>query len=76
MTSTKEVECPLSIEDFSLEVRRVPSAHAEEPKIAFMLSSVMAHRVDDEVICPYLLRRNLVVPALQGMATPSPFPLR
>jgi hypothetical protein len=59
----------LCSQDLPLEFRRPSSArHGEETKVATRLSGVIAARQQDEVICPYLLRRNLVIPAHFGPA--------
>jgi hypothetical protein len=70
MASTRVVETVLCSQDLPLEFRRPSSAHqGEETKVATRLSGVIAARQQDGVICPYLLRRNLVIPAHLG---PSP----
>jgi hypothetical protein len=69
MASTKVVDTILSGQDLPLEFRHQSSAHqGEEGRVATRLSGVIAPRQQDEVICPYLLRRNLVVPAQFGPA--------
>lgn len=67
MASTKDVDTLLCSQDLPLEFRHQSSAHmSEERKVASRLSGVIAARQPDEVICPYLLRRNLVVPRHLG----------
>ena len=69
MASTKDVETVLCSHDLPLEFRHQSSAHeGEERKIVSRLSGVIATRQPDEVICPYMLRRNLVIPAHLGPA--------
>jgi hypothetical protein len=64
MASTRPVETVLCSQDLPLELRHASSAReGEARKVASRLSGVVAARQPDEVICPYLLRRNLVVPA-------------
>lgn len=67
MASTKDVDTVLCSQDLPLEFRHQSSAHmGEERKVASRLSGVIAGRQLDEVICPYMLRRNLVVPRHLG----------
>ena len=40
-----------------------------EPLVASMLSGLVAARQQDELICPLMLRRNLLVPAHHGSVT-------
>ena len=69
MASTRPVETVLCSQDLPLELRHASSAReGEARKVASRLSGVVAARQPDEVICPYLLRRNLVVPAHLGPA--------
>jgi hypothetical protein len=63
MSSTKLFETVLCSQDLPLEFRHRSSAHeGEERKVASRLSGVVPARQLDEVICPYLLRRNLLIP--------------
>jgi hypothetical protein len=67
MSSTRPVETVLCSQDLPLEFRRRSSAHeGDERKVASRLSGIVPARQLDEVICPYLLRRNLLVPAHLG----------
>jgi hypothetical protein len=67
MASTKVVDTVLSSQALPLEFRHQSSARqGEEARIATRLSGVIPARHQDEVICPYLLRRNLLVPAQLG----------
>ncbi len=53
-------------------LRLTSSIHAsDEPRVASMLSGLVAARQQDEVICPLMLRRNLLIPAHQGSVTRS-----
>jgi hypothetical protein len=65
MSATKDVDTLLPSQDLPLEFLRLASnSHpGEEPKVAGMLSGMVAARQTDEVICPLMLRRNLIVPA-------------
>jgi hypothetical protein len=77
MASTRLVETVLCSQDLPLEFRHRSSAHeGEERKVASRLSGVVAARQPDEVICPYLLRRNLLVPAHLGPAALGPCHVR
>jgi hypothetical protein len=77
MASTKDVDMVLCSQDLPLEFRHQSSAHqGEETKIASRLSGVIAARQQDEVICPYLVRRNLVIPAFLGLGPFGPFQTR
>lgn len=63
MASTKDVDTVLCSQALPLEFRHQSSVHmGEERKVASRVSGVVAGRQADEVICPYMLRRNLVVP--------------
>ncbi len=68
MTATREFDTILSVQDLPMELLRLTSTiHAsEEPQVASMLSGLVAARQHDEVICPLMLRRNLLIPAHQG----------
>ncbi len=73
MTVTEEVETLLSSQELPAELLRLATSthQAEEPHVASMLSGMIAARHRDEVICPMMLRRNLVVPAHQGLISQS-----
>ena len=67
MSSTRPVETVLCSQDLPLEFRHRSSTHeGDERKVASRLSGIVPARQLDEVICPYLLRRNLLVPAHLG----------
>jgi hypothetical protein len=71
MTATKDIDVVVSTQALPSEFQRRSSARrSEEPKIAAMLSGIINHLRSDEVICPTLLRRNLIVPA-SGAAAAS-----
>lgn len=77
MTATREIDTIFASDDLPLELRRLSTSHqAEETKIGSMLSGVIAARHQDEVICPYMLRLNLVVPAHQGALTRGAWQVR
>jgi hypothetical protein len=67
MTATKDVETILSSQDLPAELQRLASSshQGDELGVASMLSGMVAARQGDEVICPLMLRRNLIVPAHQ-----------
>ncbi|HEX2136328.1 MAG TPA: hypothetical protein VHG30_10550 [Microvirga sp.] len=68
MTATKDLDTLLSSLDLPIELARLASSSQprDEPRVASMLSGVFAARPQDDVICPMMLRRNLLVPAHQG----------
>lgn len=71
MPATMDVDTILSSQDLPMELVRLASSHhpSDEPQVASMVSGMMAARHHDEVICPLMLRRNLLVPAHQGGMT-------
>jgi hypothetical protein len=73
MTATQDFETILTSRDLPAEFLRVASSshQGDEPKVACMLSGMVATRQQDEVICPLMLRRNLLVPAHQGIVAQS-----
>ncbi len=73
MSATKDIDTILSTQDLPMELMRQASSHhqSEKPRVASMLSGLVAARNQDEVICPMMLRRNLVVPAHEGAMTRS-----
>jgi hypothetical protein len=77
MASTRDVDTVLCSNDLPLEFRHQSSAdEVEERKVVSRLSGVIAAPQFDEVICPYMLRRNLVVPAHLGPAALGIFQAR
>ncbi len=73
MTATLETDSILPSQDRPMELLRLTSSihPSEELRVASMLSGLVAARQQDEVICPLMLRRNLVIPAHQGSITRS-----
>jgi hypothetical protein len=72
MTPTKELEDVLVTHELPLELRRGWTVHrSEDPHATMMLTGVVGYKERDEVISPYLLRQNLVVPAYPFRATSS-----
>jgi len=73
MTAIQDLDTLLSSQDLPMELLRLTSSMhpSEEPRVASMLSGMIAARQQDEVICPLMLRRNLVIPAHQGTMTRS-----
>ncbi|MBA2390559.1 MAG: hypothetical protein H0V67_09940 [Geodermatophilaceae bacterium] len=64
MTSTKDVDTLLFQHDLPLELRRPSGVNEyDETKVATRLSGMITGGQHDEVICPDLLRRNLVIPS-------------
>lgn len=77
MTTTKDIDTILASQDLPLEFRRLSGTHlGEDGRIACLLSGVIAARQQDEVICPDMLRRNLLVPAHQGAVAQSAWQIR
>ncbi|MET0531461.1 MAG: hypothetical protein ABW003_24540 [Microvirga sp.] len=73
MTATNDVDTILSSQDLPVELWRLSSSlhPGDEPKVASMLSGMTALRHEDEVICPLMLRRNLVIPAWDDVVAQS-----
>jgi hypothetical protein len=73
MTATKDIDSILPSQDLPEEfLHRPSSAHpSEEPRVTSMLSGMIAVRHHDDVICPLMLRRHLVVPAHYGYMAQS-----
>jgi hypothetical protein len=73
MTATKDVDMVLANQGLPPEFIRLGSVHTEreEPEVATMLSGVKSERRPDGVICRLMLRRNLLVPAHDGMMAQS-----
>lgn len=68
MSTTSENETILALQDLPPEfLRSLSSAHpSDDPRVASMLSGMVVERQQDEVICPLLLQRHLVVPGHGG----------
>jgi hypothetical protein len=65
MIATQDFETILTSRELPAEFLRVASSshQGDEPNIDCILSGMAAAGLQDEVICPLMLRRNLVVPA-------------
>ena len=64
MIPTKVMDCDPASHDLPLELRRAWTLHrSEDVHQGQMLTGVVSDKEQDEVISPYLLRQNLVVPA-------------
>ncbi len=75
MTPTKELEDVLLSNELPLELRRGWTVHrSEDPHSNMMLTGVVGYKERDEVISPYLVRQNLVVPAYPFRTTSSAVP--
>ncbi|WP_262270919.1 MULTISPECIES: hypothetical protein [Microvirga] len=66
MTATNELDAVLCQEELPDEFSRLASSSSprDKPSVASMLSGIIPVSSQDEVTCPLLLRRHLVVPAL------------
>jgi hypothetical protein len=73
MTATKDIETLCATQDLPMELARLISSTHErdEPRVASMVSGVVAARQEDDVICPLMLRRNQLIPAHDGSVTQS-----
>ncbi len=73
MTATKDIDTLFPIQHLPMELERLASsAHSrDEPRLASMVSGLVAARQHDDVICPLMLRRNLLVPAHEGPVAQS-----
>ena len=67
MTATSELDAILSLEEMPDEFSRLTSGSSsgDKPSVASILSGVIpvCHQNQDEVTCPLMLRRHLIVPA-------------
>jgi hypothetical protein len=74
MTPTKERDDGLLRQDLPLELRRAWTVHRSDDHCpGLMLTGVVGNAEQDDVISPYLLRQNLVIPAFPfRAATPQP----
>lgn len=73
MTATNELDAALCQEELPDEFSRLASSSSprEKPNVAWMLSGIVSTCQQDEVTCPLMLRRHLVVQAWsRGMAVP------
>jgi hypothetical protein len=66
MTATNELDAVLCQEELPDEFSRLASSSPprDKPSVASMLSGIIPVCGQDEVTCPLLLRRHLLVPAL------------
>ena len=66
MTATNELDAVLCQEELPDEFSRIGSSASprDKPSVASMLSGIVPACSEDEVTCPLLLRRHLLVPAL------------
>lgn len=74
MTATNELDAALCQEDLPDEFSRLTSSSSphERPSVAWMLSGIVSACQPDEVTCPLMLRRHLVVQAWsRGMPAPT-----
>ena len=73
MTPTKERDDGLLSQDLPLELRRAWTVHRSDDHRGLMLTGVVGNAEQDDVISPYLLRQNLVIPAFPfRAAAPQP----
>jgi len=71
MTATNELDAALCQEELPDEFSRLASSSSprEKPNVAWVLSGIVQDCQQDEVICPLMLRRHLVVQAwARGLA--------
>jgi hypothetical protein len=73
MAAIKDIDTILSSQDLPEELMRCGSSshQGDEPEVASMLSGMIAARRQDDVICPLMLRRHLIVPAHHGSIAQS-----
>ena len=66
MTATNELDAVLCQEELPDEFSRLASSSParDKPSMASMLSGIISMCSQDEVTCPLLLKRHLLVPAL------------
>jgi len=65
MTATNELDAVLCQEELADEFSRLTSSspYRDKPSVASMLSGLVPVCHQDDVTCPLMLRRHLVVPA-------------
>ncbi|SCY00180.1 hypothetical protein [Microvirga guangxiensis] len=73
MTATNELDAALCQEELPDEFARLASSSSpyEKPNVAWLLSGIVSTCHQDEVTCPLMLRRHLVVPAWYPGFTPA-----
>ncbi len=70
MAATNELDAILSQEELPDEFSRLASSSPERdrPSVASMLSGIVPAAQQDEVTCPLMLKRHLLVPAWRNAA--------
>lgn len=65
MTATNELDAVFCQEELPDEFSRLASSspHSDKFSVAFILSGIVQADQQDEVTCPLLLRRHLLIPA-------------
>jgi len=65
MTATNELDAIFCQEELPDEFSRLTSSSSpkDKPSVASMLSGIVPANQQDEVTCPLLLRRHLLIPA-------------
>jgi hypothetical protein len=73
MTATNELDAALCQEELPDEFSRLGSSSSpyERPNVAWMLSGIVQTCQQDEVTCPLMLRRHLVVQAWSRGLAPT-----
>jgi hypothetical protein len=70
MTATNELDAVLCQEELPDEFSRLSSSspQRDKPSVASMLSGIVPASQQDEVTCPLLLRRHLLIPAWRAVS--------
>jgi hypothetical protein len=73
MSATNDLGTIICGQDLPVELVRLPTtAHpGEEPRVASMLSGLVTARQQDEVICPLMVQRRLVIPSRYESLSPN-----
>jgi hypothetical protein len=73
MAAIEDIDIILPSQDPPEELMRLASSlrQGEEAKVASMLSGMIAARLQDDLICPLMRRRHLVMPAHTGLVAQS-----
>jgi len=68
MTATNELDAVFCQEELPDEFSRLASSPSptDKPSVASMLSGIVPANEQDDVICPLMLRRHLIIPAWQN----------
>ncbi len=71
MTAANELDAVLCQEELADEFSRLSSSSPsrDKPSVASMLSGIISVYHQDEVTCPLMLRRHLIVPAWPHVPT-------